>query len=126
EGLPCLFFAGCRIDFSCTDIRGEYDDCFRKAHRLPASIRKSTILENLKELVEDPHMGFLDLIEEQDAERTLSDGIRKLSAFLITDISWRCSNKSLIAVLVVELGHIKANKSLFITEKEFCKSFCQL
>lgn len=92
KSVPRLFVAGCRVDLGCADIGGEYDDCFGKAYCLPASIRKSTVLQNLKELVEDPHMSLFDLIEEKDTERTFADGIRKLAALLIADVSRRCAD----------------------------------
>ena len=57
------------------EVRGEDDKGFREIDPIAAAGGEDTIVQDLQKLVEDARMGLFDLVEEDDAERLLPDGI---------------------------------------------------
>ena len=48
---------------------------------------QAAVLQDLQELVEDPGVGLLDLVEQDDGEGTLLDGVGEFTARVGTDVT---------------------------------------
>ena len=71
-------------------------------------------------------MCLLDLVEQDDGVRFSADGLGQLTAFLVTDISWRCSDQSGYRMFLHIFTHIDTNHVLLVIEEVLCECLCQL
>src|SRR5262249_43571370 len=88
-------------------IRREDDEGFGEIDAIAPSGGEDAVVENLQEFVEDPRMGLLDFVEQDDAERLLTDRVRELATDVVSDIAGRCANEPLIRMLGAELRHVE-------------------
>lgn len=93
-----------------SDIAGEDDHALREVYGFTAAIGEAAVIDDLKKLVKNTSVRFFNLIEENDTERLLSNGICQLIALLESYVAWRSPNELLVALLVVIFAHIKPDE----------------
>src|SRR5262249_15553808 len=69
-------------------------------------IGQSAIVQNLQQYVEDVAMGFLDLIKQDHGIGAPSNGLGELTAYFISDIAWRRSDKASDGMFLLIFRHI--------------------
>src|SRR5690606_24251188 len=89
-------------------------------------IRESSIIEELEECVEDIRMRFFYFIKKDDGIGFTSDCFGELSTFIVTDVSWRRSDKSGNAMFFHIFRHIDADHRFFIIEQKSCQTLGEL
>ena len=85
-----------------------------------------TLVENLQEEVENRLVGFLNLIEQHNRVGVLTDLVHQQTAFLIADVSRRCTVEQCNGVLFLVLRHIEAQHSCLVVKEEVGQRFGQL
>ena len=68
-------------------------------------------------------MSLLDLVKQNDGIRLLANPVRKLSAFVKSDVAGRASDEFGDAVFLHVFGHIDADQRILLPEQYFGKSF---
>ena len=71
-------------------------------------------------------MCFLYLIKQNDRIWFSTNSFGQLTTFIVTYISWRCSDQSGYGVFLHVFTHIKSNHVGFIVKQACSQSFCQL
>ena len=72
-----------------TKVSSHDDDGVLEVHCSTLRIGQTTFFENLQQGVEDIWVSFLDLVEEHNREWLAPNFFGELSAFFVTNISWR-------------------------------------
>src|SRR5690554_241942 len=70
-------------------------------------------------------MRFFNFIEQDHAVWFTADGFSKLTAFLITNISWRCTHQAAYAMAFLIFAHIYSGHCTFVVEEILCQGFCE-
>src|SRR5699024_5877422 len=83
-------------------------------------------IQHLKQDVEYIWMCFFNLIEQNNRVWSAANCFGQLTAFLITNISWRRSDQTGDGVLLHILTHIDTDHVVFIIKQGLCKGLCKL
>ena len=70
-------------------------------------------------------MGFLDLIEQHHTIRASPNCLGQLAAFIVANISGRCSDQPSDRVLLHVFRHIQPDHRSLVVKEELCESACQ-
>src|SRR5690554_5528050 len=70
-------------------------------------------------------MRFFNFIEQDHAVWFTADGFSKLTAFLITNISWRCTHQAAYAMAFLIFAHIYSRHCIFVVEEILCQGLCE-
>ena len=103
-----------RTDIGCHD-----QDGILKVYRPSLRVRDPPVIQYLQEDVEYIRMCLFHLIKEDNRIRFSPDCLCELSAFVISDISRRCSDQSGHGIFLHILTHINTNHVLFIVKQAF-------
>ena len=114
------------LQFLSTQVTCHYHYCILKINGPPVTIGESTIFKNLKKDIKYIRMGLLNLIKKDYPIGPTSHCLSKLSALLIPDVAWRCTDEARDSVFLHVLRHIQPNHRRFIVEQELRQSPCQL
>ena len=71
-------------------------------------------------------MGFLDLIKQDNGIWFPAHCFGELTAFLIADISWRCSDETGDGIFLHIFTHIDTHHVVFVIKQAFGKGFGKL
>jgi len=115
-----------RVNRVDTEIRCENDHGLRKIDRRPVPVCQPPVLEDLKELVEDPRVRLLDLVEENQPERLLPHRVRELSTAAVADVARRRTDQPGFGVLGRELTHVEPQVGVVTSEDQFRQRFGEL
>ena len=114
------FTIGVRVPSVSTidaEVRREDDDGLGEVHGGPGAVGEPAVLQDLQELVQDPRVRLLDLVEEHDAERALPDRVRELAAGVVADVAGRRADQPRLAVLGGELAHVEPDVGVLVAEE---------
>ena len=75
--------------FLGAEVGGHDDHHVLEVHRLAMGIGQSTVLQNLKEDVENVGVSLFDLIKQHHRERTAPDSLGELSPLVVSHIAGR-------------------------------------
>ena len=95
------------------DIAGHNYYCVLEVDEPAVAVCHAAIIKNLQHNIENIRMGLLNFVKKDDGIRMPANGLCQLSAFLITDISRRRSNKARDCMLFHILGHINSHHIIF-------------
>ena len=70
-------------------------------------------------------MCLFDFVEQNNRIRFTPYCLGELTAFFVANISWRRSDQTRNAVLLLIFTHINTRHHVFVVEHEFCQSLCQ-
>src|SRR5262245_3739193 len=70
-------------------------------------------------------MGFFNLVEQQEAEGLLANGVGQLAANIVSEIAGRSADEALIRVLSAELGHVKTNACTLVAKEKTGNRLCE-
>ena len=101
------------------------DDGILEVHRPALAVSQTPIIQDLQQDVEDVRVSFLDLIEEHDLIGLATHGLRQLSAFIIADVSWRSSDQTRHAELVLIFAHVDTGHHRLVVEEIVGERFRQ-
>ena len=90
---------------------------FLKSTVRPWESVKPPVVQDLKENIEDVVMRLLDLIEQDDGERTPAHGLGQLSALFIAHIAWRGANQAGDRVLLHIFRHVDPDHVGFVVKE---------
>ncbi|CRQ41885.1 hypothetical protein PAERUG_E5_London_17_VIM_2_12_12_02907 [Pseudomonas aeruginosa] len=99
-------------------VRGEHDQRLGEVHAIAAPGGEHAVVEDLQELVEDPGVGFLDLVEEHHAEGFFADRVGQFAADVVADVAGRRADQALVGMLGAELGHVEADVGALVAEQQ--------
>ena len=86
-------------------------------------IGETTIIENLKQEVEDLRIRLLDFVEEDDRIRIAPHLLGELASFFVSDIARRCPDETGDRILFHVLGHIDSDDVVLVIEEGFGEGF---
>ena len=109
-----------------THVARHNDDRVFEVHRAALVVRQAAVVEHLQQHVEDVRMRLLDLVEEDDRVGFASDGLRELSALVVTDVSRRRPDESRGAELLLILAHVDPRHHVLVVEEVFGERLGQL
>ena len=69
--------------------------------------------------------GFFELVKQKYTEGLLQHCIGELAAFFETYITGRCTNKTLVIMLMAVFRHVKSNAGILIAEYKLGHGFGQ-
>src|ERR671921_1181390 len=98
-------------------IRGHDDDRVLEVDSPALGIGQPSVVEHLKQRVEDVGMGLLDLVEEDDAVGTAPHLLRELSGLLVADVAGRGADEPGDGVGLLKLGHVYPDHGVFFAEE---------
>ena len=107
-------------------VGSEDDHGLGEVDGFPPTVGQPTVIEHLEELVKDPFVRLLDLIEEHNAERSLSDRVRQFSTSIVALVAGWGSDQSSSRVLCGELTHVEANVEALVVEQQLGDRLRQL
>ena len=102
------------------------DDSVLEVCRSSLVVGQPSVVEYLQQDVEHIGVGFLYLVEQQNAVGFSSDGFGELAALVVADISRRCTDETAYGVLLLVFAHVDTCHHCFVVEEIFCQGFCQL
>src|SRR5664280_398246 len=95
---------------SAPDVARHDNDGVPEIDRPSTRVGQTSIVHNLKQNIEDVWMGFLDLVEQDNAEWTTPHGLGQLPALFISYVAGRGSNQARHRKLLHVLAHVEANE----------------
>ena len=98
---------------------------FLKSTVRPARIGQASIIENLQQDVEHIRMRLLNLVKQDRAVGPAPHGFRKLSAFVIANVSRRRANQPRYRMLLHVFGHVDPNHGMLVVKQKFRQRPCQ-
>src|SRR5699024_4190798 len=100
------------------EVGGQDDHGVAEVDGAALAIGKPTVIEDLQQDVEDIRVGFLEFIEKHSRVRTTTHCFGELTAGLVSDISWRRTDKTCDRVLLAVFGQIDTKHGRFLIEYE--------
>ena len=107
------------------DVARHNDNGVAKVDLASPGVGQVTVVEYLKQDVEDFGMGLLDFVQQDQAVGLAAHGLGELSALLVSDVAWGRSDKPGDRVPLHELGHIDANERFLAAEEELGEALRQ-
>ena len=114
------------LDDFGSGIGRHYQYCILEVHGTSLVVRQTAVVEDLQKYIEDIRMRLFDFVKQDYRVRFPPDGFRKLSAFIIADISRRRSDQTAHRMTLLILAHIYSGNHVLVIEQKFRKRFCQL
>ena len=68
-------------------------------------------------------MSLFDFIKQNDGVRLFANPVRKLPAFVKSDVTGRASDEFGDTVLLHVFGHIDADQGILLPEQNLCQGF---
>ena len=109
-----------------THIAGHDDDRVLEVHRAALVVRQAAVVEHLQQHVEDVRVRLFDLVEEDHGVGLAPDGLRELSALVVTDVSRRRSDEPRGAELLLIFAHVDPRHHVLVVEEVFGERLGQL
>src|SRR5438132_13422583 len=94
------------------DVRGHDDDRVLEIDGIAETVSELTIFKDLQQDVEDIRMRLLDFGEQHYRVRCALHALVKLTALFVAYVSRRRTDQLANRLLLHELGHIEADRSL--------------
>src|SRR5919112_5890991 len=106
-----------RLNPLCSHVGGH--DYYRllEVHRAALRIGEPSVVQDLKQDVEDVRVGLLYLVQEQHRIRPAPDALGELASLLVADVARRGAYESRDGVPFLELAHIYAHHRRFFPKK---------
>ena len=104
-------------DVVAAEVRGHDDDGVFEVHRAPLVVGQTSVVEHLQQGIEHVGVGLLNLVEQHHRVGFPPDGLGELSALLVADVSWRRSDESRHAELLLILAHVDARHHALVVEE---------
>ena len=99
---------------------------FLKSTVRPCGICDTAVIQHLKQNIEYIRMCLLYLIEQDNGVRFSAHCLCQLTAFIVSDISWRRSDQTGHRMLLHVLTHIDTDHVVLIIEQALCQSLGKL
>ena len=93
------------------------DDGVLEVHHATLPIGETPVVEHLQQDIEHVGMGLLDLIEQNHAVRTPTNGFGELATLVVAHVARRRADEPLHAELLHVLGHIDADHGFLAVEQ---------
>ncbi len=105
-------------DITGTQVGRHDDDRVLEVDRPALRVGQAAVFEDLQQRVEDILVRLLDLVEQDDGERTPAHLLGELAAFLVADITGRRSEQPRDRVLLHVLAHVELDERILVAEQE--------
>ena len=109
-----------------TDVGGEDNDGILKVHGPALGIRDTSIIQDLQKYVKHVRMGLLHFVKQHHAVWFAAHGLCQLSSLVVSNVSWRRSDKTRHGMLLHVLAHINPNYVGLVVKQRLGKGFGQL
>ena len=117
---------GLALDRRGADIRSHDDNRIAEIDLPTQRVGDRAVLEDLQEQVHHVRMGFLDLVEKHDRIRPAADGLGKLAAFLVADVTRRRSDQAAGGEFLHVFRHVDLNECLRVSKHELGEVACEI
>ncbi len=101
---------GVAAHFPRAGVGGHEQDDVTKIRLAAVVVGQSRVVHDLEQDGEHVHVGFLDLVQQEHAVRSLADGVGQKAALLEADIAGRRADEAGHGVLFHVLAHVEADK----------------
>ena len=81
------------------------------------AVRETSVIQHLKEQIEDVGMRLLDLVKKNNRELLATDGLRELSAVLEANVSGRRADEARNRELLHVFGHVEPHHRVLVIEE---------
>ena len=108
------------------EVRGHDEHGVLEVDRTSLGVGEATVLEDLKEGVEDVRVRLLDLVEQHHRERLAPDGFGELTALLVAHVARRRPDEPAHGVLLHVLAHVELDQRGLVTEEQLGKRLGKL
>ena len=98
-------------------VTGHDDDGVLEVDSASLRVGETSVVEHLQQGVEDIGVGLLYLIEEDYLVGLSPDGLCELSALVVADVSWRGSDQTRHAELLLVLAHVDSGHHRLVVEE---------
>jgi hypothetical protein len=106
------------LDILAAQIRRHDDDGVLEVHHPTFVVRQPSVIEHLQQDVEHIGMSLLYLIEQHHAVRLAAYSLGELTALVVANVSWRRSDETRDAELLLILAHVDTRHHLLIVEQD--------
>ena len=111
DGLGIEAYSGTKIlELSCADVRSHDDDGVLEVDTAAEAVGEASFVHHLKQEIEDIGMSLLDFVEKHDGVGATSNLLGELTAFLVSDVSRRCSDETRHCEFFHIFAHVDADK----------------
>ena len=102
-----------------TDVARHDDDGILEIDRPPLPIRQASVVQHLKQDVENIVVGLFNFVEKHHAVGTAANRFTELPAFLITHVARRRAHQPRHGVFLHVFTHVNPYHRVVVVEKEF-------
>ena len=104
-------------DHHTAHVGGHDDDGVLEVDGTSLVVGQSSVVEHLQQDVEHVGVRLLDFIEQHHRVGLAPYSLRELSALIVTHVSWRCSDESADAELLLVLAHVDTRHQRLVVEE---------
>src|ERR1019366_8049278 len=108
------------------EVRGHNEHGVLEVDRTSLGVGEATVLQDLKEGVEDVRVCLLDLVEQHYRERLAPDGFGGLATLLVAPVARRGPDEPAHGVLLHVLAHVELDQRGLVTEEQLGESLGKL
>ena len=114
---------GLPFDRVRADVRGHQNDRVAKIHDVAGVVGQLALLQDLQQQIPNVRVRLFDFVEQHDGIRIAPDFLRKLAAFLVTDIAGRRTDEPRDVEFFHVFAHIEMNERFRVAEHLFRERF---
>ena len=107
-------------------IRGQHDQRLLEVHHAPVPVGQHAVIEHLQQHIKDIRMRLFDLVKQHHLIGPPPHCLGQHAAFVVSDVSRRCTDQPRDRVLFHELAHIEAHHGVVVVKQKFRHRLGQL